>query len=134
MSRSKVHVPFRARCYYCNHKKRLVKPRLIGQRGILNTTNYLRPLGENTMNFLIKLMSLGVSLAAGAAARKALAVGWKKGTGHEPPKEADDLENPLPGVLVFALVTAATGAVIQVVTQRLAQKAKLRLDRNPEKV
>lgn len=86
------------------------------------------------MNFLIKLVSIGASVAAGAAVRKALAAGWRKGTGHEPPKEAGDLQNPLPGVLVFALATAVTGALIQVVTQRLARKATIGLERNPEKV
>ncbi|MFC8302728.1 DUF4235 domain-containing protein [Specibacter sp. NPDC057265] len=86
------------------------------------------------MNILIKLLSAGASVAAGAAARKALSVGWRKGTGHEPPKKADDLSNPLPGVLVFALATAATGAVIQVLTTRLARKASLGLERHPEKV
>lgn len=83
------------------------------------------------MKILVKILSLGASLAAAAEARKALAAGWRKGTGNEPPKEADDLKNPLPGVLVFALVTAATGSVIQVITQRLARKATLKLERNP---
>ncbi|WP_218712509.1 DUF4235 domain-containing protein [Arthrobacter sp. BF1] len=86
------------------------------------------------MKIIIKILSLGASLAAGAAARKALAAGWRKGTGHEPPKEADDLGNPLPGVLVFALATAATGAVIHVITQRLARKATLKLESNPAEV
>ncbi len=36
---------------------------------------------------------------------------------------AGDLQNPLPGVVVFAFATAVTGAVIQVVTQRLARGA-----------
>ncbi|AIX99925.1 hypothetical protein ART_0327 [Arthrobacter sp. PAMC 25486] len=86
------------------------------------------------MKILIKLLSLGASVAAGAAARKALEVGWRKGAGHEPPKKADDLRNPLPGVLVFALVTAVTGAVIQVVTQRLARKAVVALEQHPAEV
>lgn len=82
------------------------------------------------MKILIKLLTLVVSFAAGAAARKALAAGWRKGTGHEPPKKADDLHAPLPGVLVFSLVTAMTGAVIHVVSGRLAHKAELRLEHN----
>lgn len=80
------------------------------------------------MKILIKIMTMGVSFAAGAAARKALAVGWRKGTGHEPPKKADELQAPLPGVLVFSLVTAMTAAVIHVVSERLAGKAELRLE------
>lgn len=94
----------------------------------------LTDFGENAMNFLIKLMSIGASVAAGAAARKALEAGWRKGTGHEPPKEAGDLENPLPGVLVFALATAVTGAIIQVLTQRIARRASVGLERHPEEV
>lgn len=86
------------------------------------------------MKILIKLLSLGASVAAGAAARKALEVGWRKSTGQEPPKKADDLRNPLPGVLVFALVTAVTGAVIQVVTQRFARKVAADLEQHPAEV
>ncbi|MGA7203275.1 MAG: DUF4235 domain-containing protein [Specibacter sp.] len=80
------------------------------------------------MQILIKLLSIGASLAAGVAARKALEAAWRKGTGNEPPKEATDLRNPLPGVLVFALATAVSGAVIQVVTQRLGKKAAVKLE------
>lgn len=83
------------------------------------------------MNVLIRLASIGVSVAAGASARKALEAGWRKGTGHEPPKDAGDLKNRLPGVLVFALATAVTGAIIQVLTQRLARKVTVKLEHNP---
>lgn len=86
------------------------------------------------MNILIKLLSVGASVAAGAAARKALEAGWRKGTGHEPPKKADDLQNSLSGVLVFVLATAITGAVIQVVTQRVARKATVGLEQRPAEV
>lgn len=77
---------------------------------------------------MIKLISLIVSIAAGAAARKTLDVVWRKSTGHEPPKNAGDLNDSLPGVLVFSLVTAATGAVINVLTKRIAKRAQLRAD------
>lgn len=86
------------------------------------------------MNVLIKLLSIGVSVAAGACARKGLEAGWRKGTGHVPPKEAGDLKNPLPGVLAFALATAVTGAIIQVLTQRLARKMTIELEHNPGEV
>lgn len=86
------------------------------------------------MNILIRILSIGISIAAGAAARKALEIGWRKGTGHEPPKDAGNLKKSLPGVLAFALSTAVTGAVIQVLTQRIARKATLELERNPEEV
>lgn len=82
------------------------------------------------MKFVIKLLGIGASLAAGAAARKALEMGWRKGTGNAAPKEATDLRNPLPGVLVFALVTAVSGALIRVLTQRLGQKATLMVERS----
>lgn len=81
------------------------------------------------MNILIKLLSLGASLGAGALARKGLDVAWRKTTGNSPPKEAKNLNNPLPGVLVFALVTALTGAAIQVLTQRASKKFTLKLQR-----
>lgn len=86
------------------------------------------------MKVLIKFLGIVASLAAGAAARKALAVGWKKSTGSEPPKDAGDLGNSLTGVLVFALVTAATSAVIHVVTQRWGRKVTLRLEQKPGEV
>ena len=85
------------------------------------------------MKVLIKLVSIGASLAAGALARKGLDAAWRKGTGNKPPKEATNLDNPLPGVLVFALVTAVTAAVIQVLTQRATKKATLKLQRHPDR-
>ena len=86
------------------------------------------------MKVLIKLLSLVASLAAGATARKVLEAGWRKSTGNEPPKDAGDPRNPLPGVVVFALVTAVSGALIHVVTQRLARKATISLERYPDEV
>ncbi|POH57877.1 DUF4235 domain-containing protein [Arthrobacter glacialis] len=86
------------------------------------------------MNILIKLLSVLASVAAGAVARKALAAGWRKSTGSEPPKDAGDPRNSLPGVLVFALVTAASGAIIHVLTQRWGRKATLRLEQTPGEV
>lgn len=79
------------------------------------------------MKLLIRLLSIAVSLAAGAAARKVLDSAWRKGTGNEPPKDTDDLRNPLPGVLVFAVVTAVSAAMIKVLTQRLGKKAAHKL-------
>ncbi|PYI65233.1 hypothetical protein CVV68_19180 [Arthrobacter livingstonensis] len=84
------------------------------------------------MKVLIKLISIGASLAAGTLARKGLEAAWRKGTGNEPPKEATNLDNPLPGVLVFALVTAVTAAAIQVLTQRATKKAMLKLQHDPD--
>lgn len=86
--------------------------------------------GTNRMQILIKLLSLGASLGTGALARKGLDTVWRKSTGHEPPRETQNLNNPLPGVLVFAVATALTGAVIQVLTQRAAKKTALKLERN----
>jgi hypothetical protein len=83
------------------------------------------------MRVPVKLLSIGASVAAGALARKGLDAAWRKGTGGEPPKDAADLEHPLPGVLVCALVTAVTAAVIQVLTKRAASKAALKLQRQP---
>ncbi|ALE93789.1 hypothetical protein AOC05_18065 [Arthrobacter alpinus] len=81
------------------------------------------------MKILIKLLSFGASLGAGALARKGLETAWRKGTGNAPPKDAKNLNNSLPGVLVFALFTALTGAVIEVLTQRAAKKATLKLEK-----
>ncbi|POH72411.1 DUF4235 domain-containing protein [Arthrobacter glacialis] len=80
------------------------------------------------MNILIRLLSIGASLAAGAVARKALEASWRNRTGSEPPKDAGDLRISLPGVLVFALAAAAAGAVIQAFTQRLGRQATMRLE------
>ena len=49
------------------------------------------------MKILLKLLGVGASVAAVAAARKTLEAGWRNGAGHESPKKADDLENSLPG-------------------------------------
>lgn len=79
------------------------------------------------MGLLIKFLSGGVALGAGALARKGLEVVWRKRTGNAPPKDAQNLNNSLPGVLIFSLVTALTGALIQVLTKRAARKVTLRL-------
>ncbi|MGO4383051.1 DUF4235 domain-containing protein [Specibacter sp. RAF43] len=79
------------------------------------------------MSLLVRLLSAVVALAAGAAARRALDVAWRKSTGHRPPKDATNLDDALPGVLVFAFVTAATSAIIHVLTQRAAKTSMVRL-------
>lgn len=81
------------------------------------------------MSFLIKFLSGGVALGTGSMARKGLDVVWRKGTGNAPPKDAQNLNNSLAGVLIFSLVTALTGAIIQVLTKRAARKVTLRLQR-----
>ena len=86
--------------------------------------------GTDRMQILIKLLSLGASLGAGALARKGLDAAWRKSTGHALPRETGNLNNPLPGVLIFAVATALTGAAIQGLTQSAAKKTALKLQRN----
>lgn len=78
------------------------------------------------MNVLVKLAVIGASLAAGTAARKGLERLWRGSTGTEPPKSAQDLQHPLPGVLVFSFATVASAAIIRVLTQRAAAKTTKR--------
>lgn len=114
-SRERQQCCFQPRCSYCNHKMALAKV-LRFRNSAVSTDTLLRDSGEVAMKILLKFLILGASLAAGTAARKASAAGWRKGTENEPPKDADDLNNPLAEVLVFALVKAATGSLIQVIT------------------
>jgi hypothetical protein len=55
------------------------------------------------------------ALAAGLVAQKALATGWRFVRGSDP----HDDDNPLPEILLFAAISAATAAVVRTwATQR----------------
>jgi uncharacterized membrane-anchored protein YhcB (DUF1043 family) len=86
------------------------------------------------MNVLIKLLGLVVGVAAGMGANKALEAVWTKSTGKPAPKDAANLEDSLPGVVLFAIAGAAVGAVIHVLTQRATKKALNHLQETPDEV
>ncbi|MFJ4210216.1 DUF4235 domain-containing protein [Paenarthrobacter sp. NPDC089675] len=86
------------------------------------------------MNILVKLFGLAVSLGAGALANKTLEGLWEKKTGKPAPKDGTDLDDSLPGVLVFAVVSAAVGAVVHVLTQRGTKSALARLKNTADEV
>ncbi|GAA3312364.1 hypothetical protein GCM10017710_13920 [Arthrobacter ramosus] len=64
---------------------------------------------RNEMNVLIKLLGLVVGMGAGIAANKALEAVWSKSTGKPAPKDASNLEDSLPGVVLFAFAGAPRG-------------------------
>ncbi len=86
------------------------------------------------MNFLIKLLGMAVGVGAGVAANKALEAVWSKSTGKPAPKDATNLQDSLPGVVLFALAGAAVGAVIHVLTQRTTKKALVKLQETASEV
>lgn len=86
------------------------------------------------MNILIKLLGMAVGMGAGIAANKALEAVWSKSTGKHAPKDATNLEDSLPGVVLFALAGAAVGSVIHVLTQRATKKALVNLQETASEV
>lgn len=86
------------------------------------------------MNVLVKILGLGASIGAGFVANKVLTAAWKKSTGKNPPTDGTDLDDSLIGVLSFALVSAATGAVVHVLTQRGTKHALVKLQRTGDEV
>ncbi|GAA4655608.1 DUF4235 domain-containing protein [Arthrobacter cryoconiti] len=86
------------------------------------------------MNIVFKLLSMGVSLGAGIVASKIVDTAWEKSTGNKPPKDGADLENSMRSALIFALVSSAVAAIIQVVAGRTTQKAIAHFNQHPEEV
>lgn len=87
------------------------------------------------MNILVKIFGLAIGLGAGALANKTLEGLWEKKTGKPaPPKDSTDLNDSLPGVLVFAVVSAAVAAVVHVLTQRGTKSALARLKKTGDEV
>jgi Protein of unknown function (DUF4235) len=73
-----------------------------------------------------RLVSIGITLAAAAAAKKAVEVAWVAIDGDDPPV-ADDPEADLRRVIAFAAATAAAVAVAQIIGNRGVARAKARL-------
>ncbi|MFH5877953.1 DUF4235 domain-containing protein [Arthrobacter sp. NA-172] len=86
------------------------------------------------MNVLIKLLGTLAGMGAGIAANKALESIWSKSTGKPAPKDATNLEDSLPGVILFALAGAGVGAVIHVLTQRTTKNALVKLQETASEV
>ncbi|GAB4099603.1 DUF4235 domain-containing protein [Sinomonas halotolerans] len=84
------------------------------------------------MSILIKLLGTAISIGAGIGATKLMDVAWEKTTGAKPPKDATNLEESLRDTLVFAIVSAGVGAVIQTLAQRYTQRAIAGFRRTPE--
>ena len=63
------------------------------------------------------IAAMGVSMAA----RPVLNATYRRITGHTPPR-ADDLRVPFRKALVWTIVSATTGAVLELVVQRTARR------------
>lgn len=71
---------------------------------------------------LQKLVTTAAAVAAGFAANKALSIGWKAVTGHEPPTGDDDGEVSMGELVVFAAVSGAVVAFARTYATRGAAK------------
>ena len=70
-----------------------------------------------------KLVTTVAAVAAGFAANKLIAVGWKAVTGHEPPTgDPDDGEISIGELVVFAAVSGAVVAFARTFATRGAAK------------
>ncbi|VEI13535.1 DUF4235 domain-containing protein [Trueperella bialowiezensis] len=73
------------------------------------------------MNIGWKLMSAGISAAAGAAANAIASQVWEKGLHKQTPKDDDDmLDLPLKEVVLFTLVTTLVHTTITTFVKRKA--------------
>lgn len=68
-----------------------------------------------------KLLTTGISLAGGFAATKAFEFAWRRATGEDTPRGADEEDISLQKALVFAISSAAISAGVQVLSQRGAK-------------
>jgi hypothetical protein len=78
------------------------------------------------MNSLMKLIGPAVSLAAGFLGGKLVDKAWMGFTGQQPPKRGNkeaQAEASMRQVIGFAVLSAITAALIQVLTDRGTQKA-----------
>jgi hypothetical protein len=73
-----------------------------------------------------RLVTIGVTIAAAALARKAVEATWVAIEGDDPP-HADDPEADLKRVIIFTAATAAAIAVAQTVGSRALARAKTRV-------
>lgn len=70
-----------------------------------------------------RLVTIGVTIAAAALARKAVETAWVAIEGDDPP-HADDPDADLARVIVFAAATAVAMAVAQTIGSRILARAK----------
>jgi len=82
---------------------------------------------ENTVDKLLdKGMALGISLAGGFIATRLFDFVWKKTTGDDAPRVAND-EMTLKRALAFSIGSAAVSATVQVLSQRGASSTVKRI-------
>ncbi|MDP9806513.1 hypothetical protein J2S70_001095 [Trueperella bonasi] len=73
------------------------------------------------MNIGWKLISMGITAAAGAAANTAAGQVWEKGLGKSRPKDDDEMESlPVKEVVLFTVITAVVHATITTLLKRKA--------------
>lgn len=74
---------------------------------------------------LIRLLGTGASLVAGLIGTKVIGAIWKGTTGEEPPTKTNpeaQQNATISKVVAFAVISGATAAVIQAMTNRWTQK------------
>lgn len=73
------------------------------------------------MNIGWKVISLGISTVAGAAANAAAGQVWEKGLGKQKPKDNDELESlPIKEIILFTAITAIVHATVTTLMKRKA--------------
>lgn len=75
------------------------------------------------MNLILRVMGVGMGIAAGLAATQVVDFIWKRVTGNEPPKDKEGLENSLRSALLFAIISGTVSTTIRVLTNRTTQRA-----------
>lgn len=85
-------------------------------------------------NLTDKIVSTAITVVGGYVGTKVVEFTWRKVTGHDAPKDAEDTEANMWSAITFATISAGITALIRVTSQRGAHKAiKSMKSRSPKK-
>ncbi|MGW9550163.1 DUF4235 domain-containing protein [Citricoccus zhacaiensis] len=74
-------------------------------------------------NLTDKIVSTAITVVGGYVGTKIVEFTWRKVTGHDAPKDAEDTEANMWSAITFATISAGITALIRVTSQRGAHKA-----------
>lgn len=86
---------------------------------------------SSSPSFTWRVTAALTTLAAGMVAEKVVATTWRAVTGSPAPKQEDLLDIPLAQVVLFAIVSGATAAVVRELSLRKAAGVYGRSGNNP---
>lgn len=83
------------------------------------------------MNILLKLVAMGLSVGAVTLGPRIADVAWRVVSKDDPPTDLEDTERSMGAVIGFAVLSATTIAVLQVLSKRGAYKVAQKIAGDP---